>query len=93
MGMPSLLRKVFLVDLLQGLKVTFRYQDPKEIYTEQYPLSARRRPSAIWRALRWDVILIPMKPCVLPVTCVRWLARSISSSCPVNVTKRPAGKN
>jgi NADH-quinone oxidoreductase subunit I len=38
MGMPSLLRKVFLVDLLQGLKVTFRYQDPKEIYTEQYPL-------------------------------------------------------
>ncbi len=38
MGMPSLLRKLFLVDLLQGLKVTFRYQDPKEIYTEQYPL-------------------------------------------------------
>ena len=38
MSMPSLLRKVFLVDLLQGLKVTFRYQDPKEIYTEQYPL-------------------------------------------------------
>ena len=38
MGMPSLLRKVFLVDLLQGLRVTFRYQDPKEIYTEQYPL-------------------------------------------------------
>src|ERR1700728_3298581 len=38
MGMLSLLRKVFLVDLLQGLKVTFRYQDPKEIYTEQYPL-------------------------------------------------------
>jgi len=29
MGMPSLLRKVFLVDLLQGLKITFRYQDPK----------------------------------------------------------------
>ena len=38
MGMPSFLRKVFLVDLLKGLKVTFRYQDPKEIYTEQYPL-------------------------------------------------------
>jgi NADH-quinone oxidoreductase subunit I len=38
MGMPSLLRKIFLVDLLQGLKVTFRYQDPKEIYTEQYPM-------------------------------------------------------
>src|SRR5258708_2792861 len=38
MGMKSLLRKVFLLDLLQGLKVTFRYQDPKEIYTEQYPM-------------------------------------------------------
>src|SRR5579863_8205423 len=38
MGLPSLLRKVFLVDLLQGLKITFRYQDPREVYTEQYPL-------------------------------------------------------
>src|SRR4051794_6601396 len=38
MGMPSLLRKILLLDLLQGMKVTFRYQDPKEIYTEQYPL-------------------------------------------------------
>ncbi len=38
MGIPSLLRKVLLVDLLKGLKVTFRYQDPNEIYTEQYPL-------------------------------------------------------
>src|SRR5712675_3736652 len=38
MGMRSLLRKVFLIDLLQGLKVTFFYQNPKEIYTEQYPM-------------------------------------------------------
>ena len=38
MGMPNLLRKVLLLDLLQGLRVTFRYQDPKENYTEQYPL-------------------------------------------------------
>jgi NADH-quinone oxidoreductase subunit I len=38
MGMSALLRKIFLLDLLQGLKVTFRYQDPKETYTEQYPL-------------------------------------------------------
>ena len=38
MGITSLLRKIFLVDLLQGMKVTFRYQDPKEIYTEQYPM-------------------------------------------------------
>src|SRR5216117_3698334 len=38
MGMPNLLRKIFMVDLIKGLSVTFRYQDPKEIYTEQYPL-------------------------------------------------------
>ena len=38
MGMTEVLRKVFLVDLIQGLGVTFRYQDPREIYTEQYPL-------------------------------------------------------
>jgi len=38
MGMPNLLRKVLLVDLLKGLRVTFRYQDPREVCTEQYPL-------------------------------------------------------
>src|ERR1022692_1260074 len=38
MGLSSIFRKVFLVDLIQGLGVTFRYQDPREIYTEQYPL-------------------------------------------------------
>src|SRR5262249_7805999 len=38
MGMPSLLRKILFVDLLKGMSVTFRYQDPKEVYTEQYPL-------------------------------------------------------
>lgn len=31
------LRTLFLVDLLQGLWVTFRNQHPKNIYTEQYP--------------------------------------------------------
>src|SRR6202158_1871578 len=38
MGITEIFRKVFLVDLVQGLGVTFRYQDPKQIYTEQYPL-------------------------------------------------------
>jgi NADH-quinone oxidoreductase subunit I len=31
------LKKVFLIDLLQGLWVTFRYQHPRNIVTEQYP--------------------------------------------------------
>jgi NADH-quinone oxidoreductase subunit I len=38
MEIGAILRKVFLLDLIQGLAVTFRYQNPKEIYTEQYPL-------------------------------------------------------
>jgi len=33
----GLLKKIFLVDLFHGLRVTFRSQDPKLIYTEQYP--------------------------------------------------------
>src|SRR5678815_5833038 len=35
--MRKLLNKIFLVDLFQGLWVTFRNQHPKYIYTEQYP--------------------------------------------------------
>ena len=35
--MLKLLRKIFLVDLVQGLRVTFRTQHPKRTVTEQYP--------------------------------------------------------
>ena len=35
--MRRFLRTIFLVDLLEGLWVTFRYQRPKNIVTEQYP--------------------------------------------------------
>ena len=34
----KLLRRIFLVDLIKGMELTFRYQHPKNIYTEQYPL-------------------------------------------------------
>ena len=37
MSLNRLVRTVFLVDLLQGLWVTFRNQHPKHICTEQYP--------------------------------------------------------
>jgi NADH-quinone oxidoreductase subunit I len=37
-SIAPLLNRVFMVDLIKGLKVTFRYQHPKEVYTEQYPL-------------------------------------------------------
>lgn len=35
--MRKILRKIFLVDLLEGLWVTLRSQHPKNIVTEQYP--------------------------------------------------------
>jgi NADH-quinone oxidoreductase subunit I len=35
--MRRFLRTIFLVDLLEGLWVTFRYQRPTNIVTEQYP--------------------------------------------------------
>ena len=35
--MGKFLRSIFLLDLFQGLWVTFRNQNPKYIYTEQYP--------------------------------------------------------
>ncbi|MFB3917044.1 MAG: NADH-quinone oxidoreductase subunit I [Terriglobales bacterium] len=37
MSIAPVLRKVFLVDLLKGLSVTFRNQHPRELITEQYP--------------------------------------------------------
>lgn len=39
--LSSLVRKIFLVDLVKGMRVTFGYQPPKNICTEQYP---RTRP-------------------------------------------------
>jgi NADH-quinone oxidoreductase subunit I len=35
--MRKILRTIFLIDLIEGLKVTFHYQAPKYIVTEQYP--------------------------------------------------------
>lgn len=37
MSLGPLIRKVFFVDLLKGLRVTFQYQRPSQVYTEQYP--------------------------------------------------------
>ena len=36
--MKRLLRKLLFLDLLKGMRVTFRNQDPKSVITEQYPL-------------------------------------------------------
>lgn len=34
-----ILRRLLLLDLIEGLLVTFKNQNPKNIYTEQYPLT------------------------------------------------------
>src|SRR5437660_11483033 len=36
--MTEILRRMFMVDFWKGLLLTFRSQNPKYIYTEQYPL-------------------------------------------------------
>ena len=36
--MNSFLRRLFLADFWKGLILTFRTQNPKHVYTEQYPL-------------------------------------------------------
>ena len=33
--MMNLLKKIFMVDLIQGMAVTFGYQNPKKIYTDR----------------------------------------------------------
>jgi NADH-quinone oxidoreductase subunit I len=35
--MKEILKRIFLWDLIKGMMLTFRYQAPKNIYTEQYP--------------------------------------------------------
>jgi len=37
-SMNSFFRRLFLVDFWKGMILTFRTQNPKNIYTEQYPL-------------------------------------------------------
>ena len=37
-AMIELLRRMFLMDFWKGLSLTFRTQNPKNVYTEQYPL-------------------------------------------------------
>ena len=48
MNVKRFFRTLFLVDLIKGLAVTFRAQNPKNIYTEQYP-SARPKVAERFR--------------------------------------------
>ena len=74
--MTKFLRKIFLVDLFQGLWVTFRNQNPKYIYTEQYPGRAAQGGRAVSRrAAAEHQSRITAKRCASPATCARWPAR------------------
>ena len=44
--MKRFLRKIFMVDLLEGMAVTFGYQNPKQVVTEEYP---KARPAVAER--------------------------------------------
>lgn len=46
--MRALFRRMLMLDFWKGMVLTFRYQNPNKIYTEQYPLdTAPWWPSAI----------------------------------------------
>ena len=50
--MGGLFSRIFLLDLVRGLRVTFRNQNPKYIYTERYPTERPKasytREGGIW---------------------------------------------
>ncbi|MGC4050858.1 MAG: hypothetical protein QM757_15930 [Paludibaculum sp.] len=73
--MRKLLRTIFLVDLVQGLMVTFRNQNPKNIVTEQYPAETpkiaeryRWRSAAEYQPGEWTN----------PLHCLRSLRAGVS---------------
>lgn len=38
MKLAPLLRKIFMIDILKGMSITFRHQRQSDVITEQYPL-------------------------------------------------------
>ena len=71
MSIKELARKVFLVDLIKGLAVTFMYQGPKSVYTEQYPLERPQVAERYRGAPRLNVSMLfnrqpPMSACTGP---------------------------
>ena len=70
--MGGLFNEIFLVDLFQGLWVTFRNQNPKYIYTEQYPTERPKVAERYRGAPRLNIIPTPMKRSASPVIFARW---------------------
>ena len=72
--MGKLLKKIFLVDLFQGLWVTFRNQNPKYIYTEQYPAERPKVAERYRGAPRLNINPDNGRRFASPATCAPWPA-------------------
>jgi NADH-quinone oxidoreductase subunit I len=73
--MRKFLRTVLLIDLLQGLWVTFRYQRPKYIYTEQYPAERPKVAERYWGAPRLNINSETNETLCISCNLARWPVR------------------
>ena len=73
--MKELLSRIFQWDFLKGMAVTFRYQHPKYIYTEQYPLERPMVAERYRGAPRLNRTRRRARRCASPATFARWRAR------------------
>ena len=76
--MGGLFNKIFLVDLFQGLWVTFRNQNPKYIYTEQYPTERPKVAERYRGAPRLNINPTLMKLSASPAIFAHWPVRKTS---------------
>jgi len=70
----KLLKKIFLVDLFQGLAVTFRNQKPKNIVTEQYPAERPKVAERYRGAPRLNINPENGETLCIACICARWRA-------------------
>ena len=75
----SLLKKMFLVDLIKGLLLTFSYQRPSANYTEQYPKERPKIAERFRGRPRLNNDPVRVKRCASRATSARWPARSTAS--------------
>ena len=79
MDIKALVRRVFLLDLLKGLRVTFSYQRPSATYTEQYPsvlnqrtfVNPKKRMKTAWNTLSSAVACPAWLPAITAASVTR----------------------
>jgi len=97
--LKNVLKRIFLVDLLKGMWVTFYYQHPKNIYTEQYPLERpmvaeryRRAPRLNTNPETGETLCIACNLCALacPIDLIE-VQRERDRVCHVRCRRNPLG--